>query len=168
MKITNSKTIRELGYKTSEKFPEEERKKIEKAIEDIEFKNFDDYSKRDAFDNALAERLKDDFSINVQIFDKTKHALDLYNSKLKIGIEIEKTKTTTLLLDVIKFIAGYKNKKIDYGVLVFPDKYRTKSKPKGDQDIFYNRIINELKLIECILEIKDILVVEYDTRCFFK
>ncbi len=96
------------------------------------------------------------------------HNVDFYNRKLKIAIEVEKTKTTTLLLDVIKFVVGNKRNIIDYGVLIIPDKYRNPKYQDGLGDIPYNRLCNELALINQILWIKDILIIEYDTSQFFE
>jgi len=165
VKITQVKTLHDLGFKKERQFPKEEKDKIVKAVENIQFKDFNSYSKN--FEKELAKELGSNFCINSPIFEGNKHSLDFYNPELKIGIEIEKTKTTTLLLNVIKLIVGYKNEKIDFGVLMFPDKYRNKTTPEGHQDKFLNRLENELNLIKSILEIKDILIIEYDTSCFF-
>ncbi|HUK57163.1 MAG TPA: hypothetical protein VLY20_10940 [Nitrospiria bacterium] len=114
---------------------------------------------------------------NVSLFQNTKskirpgsrHKVDFYNSKTRIAIEVEKTKTTTILLDIVKFIIGHKRRKngkplVDFGVLILPDKYRSKKYPEGQGDKPFNRACNDLAFINTILFVNDILVIEYKTN----
>lgn len=183
MKISWCGTLTDLGFKKKGKFPEEEGNKITNAIERIEFRDFEDYKKN--FEEYLASELAGRYtsksdklrvfkSIKSKIKDSGpfKQAVDLYNEDLRIAIEVEKTKETTLLLDIIKFIIGNKrniNGKsiIDYGVLIIPDKYRNEKYPDGQGSNFISRLKNDLAFINQILFVKDILIVVYDTSEFF-
>lgn len=184
MEIVNCYTLKDLRFKKEgTPFPEVERKKIIKAIENIRIKNYYKYSKKGAFEKALTNELpgytdnKDECKVFKSIKSKIKNgtirnSVDLYNPLLRIAIEVEKTKTTTLLLDVIKFIVGYKRRLggkpiIEHGVLIIPDKYRTSNKPEGSGDEPFKRLCNDLALISPFLFVNDILIVVYDTGKLF-
>lgn len=171
-------TLKDLDFKKKGKFPEKERARIVEAVKKLNFKSFDDYSKN--FEKALKKKLKNytDNPEKCAVFKtikseikKTghfKHSVDLYNAELRIAIEVEKTKETTLLLDVVKFIVGYKRlwngrPIIKYGVLIFPDRYRNRHRVSSQGSVFKRRIHNELAFINQILFIRDILLIEYNT-----
>jgi hypothetical protein len=168
----------ELNFKKKGKFPEEERAKIVAAVKKLGFKSLDDYSRN--FERNLKDRLTgytDDKEVcsvfknvrsNIKNTGPFKYCVDLYNPELRIAIEVEKTKETTLLLDVAKFIAGNKRSLknrpiIEYGVLMFPERYRSKNGNQSVKCAFKKRILNELAFINQILFVKDILLIQYDT-----
>ena len=181
MKVLRHHVLSEIGFHKKGRFPEKEREKIVKAVRSLRFKDFDDY--KNNFESKLAQRLGNSYLLECQVFKNNRsrikdsgtfgYRVDLYNAKSRIAIEVEKTKDTTLLLDVIKFVMGFRRKSegkpiIEYGVLIIPDEYRNKNNPNGQGGKMFNRLHNELAFINSILWIKDILIIEYDTSLFFK
>lgn len=171
MKVIEDITLNHWGFRKKGCFPAVERKRIVSAVTSVKFKDFESYSRRRGFEEALSKKLGDEYTCDpdrCKVFQNSNYQFDVYNPRLKIGIEIEKTKTTTLLLDVIKFVVGNRTKivgekLVKYGVIIIPDKYRNEKNPDGQGDIPINRIRNELIFIRSILWIEDILIVKYDT-----
>lgn len=183
MQITRHKNLKELGFqKRGAPFPAGHRRRILSAIDRVVLPTIEANLTRDGFEKALYTQLKRlGYRMNCKIFKKVEsqirrgknfqYSVDFYHPRHRIAIEVEKTKTTTILLDIVKFIIGHKREYrgvplIDYGVLIFPDKYRTRKHPQGQGDAPFNRAVNELSFINTILFVKDILLIEYEASRF--
>ncbi|MEE8424134.1 MAG: hypothetical protein V3S49_06300, partial [Thermodesulfobacteriota bacterium] len=104
MKITKNLTLKDLGFKKKQgDFPKHERDKIVKAVKIIYFKDYNSYSPRNDFDTALAKELGNSYTDDKQVLKVFrnvksrikdgvgfKYAVDLFNPKLRIAIEVEK------------------------------------------------------------------------------
>jgi len=87
-------------------------------------------------EEKLLEELRkwdSDFEGEVTLFQKGKkhwkYCVDIYNPRLKIAMEVEKTEVKRILHDLLKFSIGNKKHLIDVGVLVVPKKYRHLTRP---------------------------------------
>ena len=88
------------------------------------------------FEEKLLEELRkwdSGFKNEVALFQKGKkhwkHCFDIYNPRLKIAIEVEKTEVKRILHDLLKFSIGNRKHLVDLGVLIVPKKYRHLTRP---------------------------------------
>ncbi|MGG5757926.1 hypothetical protein ACQ3VF_19300 [Bacillus toyonensis] len=169
-------TLGNLGFNVLEKFPKKEREVIVNNIESINiFKDFRDTS-YDALDKELAKTLKSvgyawdkDKTLNVGgkhpcfLWIDTKHSVDFYNQESKIAIEVEKTEVKRIPHDVLKFLLASEIGKVEYGVLIIPKIYRTRTEDrdfektvKANIKFYFNTVIPRYP------NLKDILFIVYD------
>lgn len=110
---------------------QQEMERIKKKIDGLSFdapSTKKKYSKKtENASKTIKDELKKIGYEKDQKFFKTKHDIDLVNYTKKIAVEIEMTKNTNLLTDLVKFsIAGRRKGKraIEHGLIIVQEKYK--------------------------------------------
>ena len=111
---------------------QQEMERIKKKIDGLSFDAPSTKKKYDKKTENASETIKDELKKigyeKDQKFCKTEHEIDLVNYTKKIAVEIEMTKDTNLLTDLVKLsIAGKpkgKKRAIEHGLIIVQDKYK--------------------------------------------
>ena len=159
--IAGVRCLHEYRDEGTRQFPEAELARLKSAIEAVEASEFIETESGNevGLDDELATRLDEyapDGKTEHQLWDASKHSVDLYNPNEKIAVEVEKTEQKNVWKNLIKFSRGDAGK-IDYGCVVVPENYTT---TRGDRDLFAHAK-RALKFTSPLIPIDDIAVIGY-------
>lgn len=143
------------------RFPEPELSKLKSAIEAVEDDVFleTDSNGEVSLDTSMASHLDSyapEGKTEHQLWDESKHSVDLYNPAERIAVEIEKTEQKNIWKNLIKFSRGGKSG-IDYGCVVVPENYSTS---RSDRNLFAHAQ-RALEFTSPLIPTNDIVIIGY-------
>jgi len=169
VEIIGTHSLSEFREDTNCSFPETELLEIKQAIEAVPesvILESDSGKEVTDFDDIVGQNLPQystEGSGDCKLWaeDGFHHMVDLYHKQKRIAIELEKSERKYVWKDLVKFGRGgstYEGdrKKIEYGCLVVPDYYLSKSRP------VFSGTRRMLEFIEPMLDVQGIVVIGFN------